>query len=380
MNRQVRDPRYLLLVLLASCVETRQGLEADPGKGMQPGTSPPAATGGSGGGAAALGGAGGTSALQGGASGGGGLGGMTSDPGTSDAGATGGTSGIGDGGAPDPSTGDVPRAVQPPQVLAACARRKEHRSLTGAALRTAITRRWLLCSDRGLFHQPQAGFEIRADGRLSLLGWGANGLETLRGAANEGTFTVVNEGQTNFDSDLGGTVITFPLFSSDPRGLWIDNEGVFQYDYVAAEDVDLSSIPPPPPPPPPVLRAPECQGAPGSAVTPGTISAMRQALSRRWVLCSPQGLFGGDQLEGGIEIVADDRYYRLGRNAQGGLERNGPRSELSYIDTSSFNGRPSIQVNFAGGSIISHPVLTVAPAWLIINNNGVQEYRYVAVP
>jgi hypothetical protein len=254
--------------------------------------------------------------------------------------------------------------------------------VAGEELRVALTRRWLVCSDLGLFHRPQAGMEIRPDGRISLLGWTPDGqLEVLRGADNEGTLTITNGGmQANFTSDLGGTVITFPVMSETPPGLWINNNGAFHYDYIGAEVVALGPGTVPPPPPPPPVTAPQCQRPPGAAVMPGTIQAMRQALSRRWLRCSPLGLFGEAEVAG-LEISTDDRWYYLVRNAQGQLVRSSDGLPVSYLDTSSFNGRPTIQVNFESGrgTIISHPVITADPTWVIINNNGVQEYRYVAV-
>jgi hypothetical protein len=115
----------------------------------------------------------------------------------------------------------------------------------------------------------------------------------------------------------------------------------------------------------------------------GTIAQMRQGLVRRWILCTADGLLGdGSQSEAGIEIEAGaDRYHALSRDAAGQLVRSGYQGALEYVDTSSINGRPMVQVNFStnrGVTITSHPVITADPAYLIINNNGVREYRYLA--
>src|SRR5882724_3729447 len=51
----------------------------------------------------------------------------------------------------------------------------------------------------------------------------------------------------------------------------------------------------------------------GVSATPTTIADMRAALSRRWVLCSPQGLLHRSD-EDGVEITVDDRYSMLTRD------------------------------------------------------------------
>lgn len=390
--------RLLLLGLAASCVSSSLDPLSNATKGSATGGTGGAAvaeeTGGTGGVAGAGGGGGpvGAAGAYGGAAGGiewpagtggsatGGTGG-TATGGTGGTIPTGGTGGVATGGVGGSPGLPLPQAPlwRPESVRAACAKRHERSGPEGEALRAALTRRWLVCSDIGLFHRPQAGFELRSDGRISLLGWTAEGrIEVLRGADNEGTFTITPPRQANFTSDLGGTVIAFPVVSQNPGGLWINNNGAYFYDYVAAEDVDLSTPPIPPSPPPPADRPPQCQRPPGRATTPGTVASMRQALTRRWLRCSEQGLFGAPE-EAGIEIGADDRYFHLRRDAQGQLERFGSATALMYIDTSEFNGHPSVQVNFAGGSILSHPVVTTDPTYLIINNNGVVEYRYVAL-
>jgi hypothetical protein len=111
--------------------------------------------------------------------------------------------------------------------------------------RARILGRWLLCTERGLFHRPQAGIEIRSDGRWSLLAWASGGgLTTLRGAEAEGTIRVFETGQISFTSDAGRTVGPGGFFGTDPRAMRIDNIAVYLYDYVAAEEVDLGNVEP----------------------------------------------------------------------------------------------------------------------------------------
>jgi hypothetical protein len=334
----------------------------------------------------ATGGSAGASSPAGGA---GGL--FPSDGGLGGAGGYAGTGGYAGGPSDGPSSAPPPDVAQPepllrPQaVLDACARRGQRAPLSGPGLRPALTRRWLVCSALGLFHRPQAGLELTADGRITLLAWGPGAtLVPLRGVDNEGTFDFYQERQLNLSSDLGGTVITHPELSTGLRGLWINNNGVHTYDYVAAEDVDLAAVMVPPTPPPAMTPVPHpaCERAPGSARPTETIAQLRTAMSRRWIRCSPWGLLGDGQSSGeaGIEVTSDDSYYSLVGATDGQLVRSGPGRAVEYIDTSLFNGRPTVQANFSvsQGTIISVPVVTSDADYLIINNNGWREYRYVA--
>jgi hypothetical protein len=116
----------------------------------------------------------------------------------------------------------------------------------------------------------------------------------------------------------------------------------------------------------------------GISATPKTIAGMRAALVRRWVLCSAEGLIHRSD-EDGVEITADDHYSMLTRDpttaqlvAAHGVDFEGTVEYLQVGD--------HIQVNFHSDllwTIISGPVISANPTMLIINNNGVVEYRYV---
>jgi hypothetical protein len=116
----------------------------------------------------------------------------------------------------------------------------------------------------------------------------------------------------------------------------------------------------------------------GVSATPKTVAGMRTALVRRWVRCSAEGLIHrGD--EDGVEITADDRYSMLTRDPTTGqlVARHGVDFEgsVSYLQVGEH-----IQVDFNSDllwTIISGPVISTNPTMLIINNNGVVEYRYV---
>jgi hypothetical protein len=123
----------------------------------------------------------------------------------------------------------------------------------------------------------------------------------------------------------------------------------------------------------------------GNKVTLATVPELRAALARTWILCSPVGLT--NQPQDGLVITtgsgSDDRYDVLRRDASGALvPQHGVDFEgtITYIVIDpSFGG--GIQTNFEsdlGGTVISRPVITENPTMLIINNEGVYEYRYVA--
>jgi len=120
----------------------------------------------------------------------------------------------------------------------------------------------------------------------------------------------------------------------------------------------------------------------GRSVALATVGDMRAALARQWLLCSPLGLTHNAQA--GLEITPDDRYALLQRDASGALvaERGVDfEGSVDYVQVNpGLDG--GIQVDLSsdlGGTVITRPVITQDPATLIINNNGVYEYRYVAV-
>jgi hypothetical protein len=112
--------------------------------------------------------------------------------------------------------------------------------------------------------------------------------------------------------------------------------------------------------------------------TPTTIDDMRAVLSRNWALCSPLGLTS--QPADGLVITADDRYAALERDASGALvAQHGVDFEgtVTYLQIGS-----AVQTSFTsdlGGTVVTRPVLTTNPVMLIINNEGVYEYRYLAL-
>jgi hypothetical protein len=110
---------------------------------------------------------------------------------------------------------------------------------TMSEVRAAIQGKWVLCSEKGLTHEAQAGVEFEGD-RWHLLKVGVSGLEPVYGVMNEGALQLIDTSvmngtpsiQANFVYDRGGTVISQPVFSTGPEGMLINNNGVYSYYYV----------------------------------------------------------------------------------------------------------------------------------------------------
>lgn len=105
-------------------------------------------------------------------------------------------------------------------------------------MRTTLTGQWLLCSESGVFMQPQAGIEIGADDRWRMLAWSAGQLTLQPGLEHAGAMQYLDATQggqvlvqVNFVGDIGGTIISIPVISDVPRVMLIDNNGVVTYRY-----------------------------------------------------------------------------------------------------------------------------------------------------
>jgi hypothetical protein len=240
-----------------------------------------------------------------------------------------------------------------------------YRPATEAAFRTAVTGVWLLCRPPSVFGTPEAGMELRADGRWSKLERRPNGsLARAEGGAGGGAWdtvdtTAMNGGPTyqlNLSLDGGGTSMTTPGFgqgsnSSLVTKLRLDNMGLFVADYVPAPAGTML---------PPVMPAPDkhCEG-PEKPYSPISEAEFRAAMTRVWLLCGTPSFFGTN--EDGLEIRADGRWFKLYRTSRDALERgNGPGDGGTWetFDTSAMNGRPTYQINFnstAGGTHMATP-------------------------
>ena len=134
--------------------------------------------------------------------------------------------------------------------------------------------------------------------------------------------------------------------------------------------------------------AAQCARATCSPLKATSISDSQKLLVRRWARCSSLGPFHTP--EDGIQINADGTYVFLAWSGGALVPEAGDPYDVGrveYIDTSAFNGRPAIQVDFdagpedAGiGGIGSFPDFYVDPPIMSYNNNAVETYRFLALP
>lgn len=122
-----------------------------------------------------------------------------------------------------------------------------------AEMQKTIRGTWQLCTDVGLFHQPQHGMYIGPDDRYVFLDLVGGKLVPKTGLENEGHLEYFDPFQVYFVSAVhsnpsavnviaspmydGETYIIAapPIFSDDPRFLFINNEGVETYRYGAVK-------------------------------------------------------------------------------------------------------------------------------------------------
>jgi hypothetical protein len=100
---------------------------------------------------------------------------------------------------------------------------------------------WSLCGTPSVFGTDEAGLEISADGHWwKLQSDESGGMARIEGWNNEGTWETIDTSvmngpgvyQLNLHIDGSGTVITMPVFASNPDKMRLSNEGVYTGDYV----------------------------------------------------------------------------------------------------------------------------------------------------
>jgi hypothetical protein len=260
-----------------------------------------------------------------------------------------------------------------------------------AELQQTIRGTWVLCSNVGLFHQPQAGMLIGDDDRYVFLELVGGQLVPKAGLQNKGHLEYLDPSgstQVNFVSDMGTTIIAAPpIFSDDPRQLIINNEGVEMYTYARATSpssgsagaggtTGVSGIGQP-------SGVTSCDRPAGDRLHTSSIQQVQSTIHGTWMLCSMLGLFR--QPQAGMFVGPDDSYVFLDLVGGKLVPKTGlyNKGHIEYVDTSAFNGPGSTQVNFVsdmGGTIVSLPIFSDDPRQLIIDNNGVDTYTYGFVP
>lgn len=181
---------------------------------------------------------------------------VTGTGGWQDAGSTGGSGSLAEGGATEPagSTGGVVNAIDAAPWLSETGGvvslvAASNCALTPQGVRYTATQQdfeeaifgdWILCTPQSVFcTSDEVGLEITPDGRWrKLVSNGAGSAVPTQGWGNEGTWEILpNEPgrfQLNLNIDGSGSVITVPILAETPDEVRMDNNGVCIGDYVHA--------------------------------------------------------------------------------------------------------------------------------------------------
>jgi hypothetical protein len=107
---------------------------------------------------------------------------------------------------------------------------------TVEAGKQALVGRWQTCGGSIFYPPDDVGFELHADGTFQKLYTDEAGdVYAGHGFEREGSYEILDDGdylQLNLSVLGSGTVILLPQFQDEPRGLFLDNNGVFQARYV----------------------------------------------------------------------------------------------------------------------------------------------------
>jgi hypothetical protein len=144
----------------------------------------------------------------------------------------------------------------------------------------------------------------------------------------------------------------------------------------AAERLSAGAIAPSAAPGPPGCDAPEVEDVP----TPDEATT-RQLVTGSWLLCDSPSFFGTTD-ETGLLIADDGHWAKLtstGPDTATEMTGAANRGTWQLIDTSAMNGPGHFQINFTGldGLLRLSAVRVIAPAKLLLDNNGVFIARYV---
>ena len=243
---------------------------------------------------------------------------------------------------------------------------------------------WLLCSPTSVFGtEDEIGLDVIADGQwFKLYPDGNGGVTRGQGPDRQGRFEALDNGemvQVNLTLASGLTAITTPQFSSSPRKVRLNNNGVYKADYVFNDPEGRcapgSSAPPPGKYTPPA----SCSQQPAPEPQPRDVDAVRAAISGRWALCNSPSTFGTSD-EAGLEITTAGEFFKLYPNQAGELVRGQGFDKQGTYSLLDLGDHVQLNLEIAGsGTVITSPQIGSQPRALRLNNNGVFEGRYVGI-
>ncbi len=135
----------------------------------------------------------------------------------------------------------------------------------------------------------------------------------------------------------------------------------------------------------PLPASPLCSQSPTGTITVQSMSDLVAAMTGRWILCGNESVFAVDGGDIGLEITADNHWYKL-YEAQGGTTIRGAGWDQEGTWTALAVGDgfgDHFQVNFdisGSGTVITAPVFASTPQAMRLDNNGVFVGNYVIDP
>jgi hypothetical protein len=127
--------------------------------------------------------------------------------------------------------------------------------------------------------------------------------------------------------------------------------------------------------------SPLCSQNPTGPVAVSSMSDLVAAMSGRWLLCGTESVFAANGGDVGLEITADNHWYRLYPAPGGATVRGAGFDQEGTWSAIDLGG--AFQVNFdifGSGTVITVPVFASTPRAMRLNNEGVFVGNYVIDP
>lgn len=252
-----------------------------------------------------------------------------------------------------------------------------------AAFQSMFARRWVSCGQPSITGRTdEAGFVAHADGTYTILVY--DGAHNLVPDPAAGTYTIESFSalghQVSFGTAAGpgGILPTSGTITDSPRMLLLSADGS-DFHYVPADDTDWPDdghgvcsggtyVPPA-----------RCNDPQGNAKPVASQAEFATLLSKRWVLCSPNGIGKVEPMRAGLDVRSDGSFTVLAVDAANNLVR-----ATNVYDQGIFTIEPLTPSanDFDVSFVVPMGSWGVAASFtdrgeLILNDNGVFGYRYV---
>jgi hypothetical protein len=124
-----------------------------------------------------------------------------------------------------------------------------------------------------------------------------------------------------------------------------------------------------------------CSPAPAGLVGAGSMSDLLATLPGRWLLCGHESVFGVDGGDVGLEITADNHWYKLFAAQGAATVRGAGSGEEGTWDALDLGDHIQVDFDILGsGGIATAPLFASTPRAMRLDNNGVFVGNYVIDP